>query len=80
MKWMLAGAALAVSMSAFGGAAMASSMCASDCNRTFNQCNNVNGANGQQVCMPSWMQCKKACSGTLRTTTKVSNITPKPKG
>jgi hypothetical protein len=79
MKWMLAGAALAVSMSAFGGAAMAASMCANDCNRTFNQCNLANGANGQQACMPSWMQCKKACNGPTRTPTKVSNITPKPK-
>ncbi len=78
MKWMLAGAVLAVSMSAFGGAATAASMCASDCNRTFNQCNLSNGANGQQVCMPGWMQCKKACNGTAAPT-RVSNVTPKPK-
>ena len=79
MKWMLAGAALAVSMGAFGGVASATTMCATDCNRAFNQCNVANGANGQQACMPTWMQCKRSCLAPARTPTKVANITPKPK-
>ena len=80
MKRMLAGAAFAVFTVAFGGAAMANIICSSDCDRTFNQCNVANGANGQQACMPGWMQCKKACSAPAKPPTKVSNVTPKPKG
>jgi hypothetical protein len=79
MKWMLAGAAVAAFMTAFGSTASAS-VCSTDCDHSYGVCNGLNGGNAQQICMPKWMQCKKSCAAPAgRTPTKVSNITPKPK-
>lgn len=78
MKRVLTGAAIALFTAAFAGTAMAS-VCSDQCNRNYNQCSIANGANGQEACMPAWMQCKKACNPSTKAPTKASNITPAPK-
>jgi hypothetical protein len=77
MKQLLAGAAAAALMLGFAGVASAT-ICTNDCNRTYSICNSLNGGNAQQICMPKWMQCKKACDAPAKAPTKVSNVTPKP--
>ena len=56
------------------------STCASDCNTTYSACNSANGANGQSICMPKWMQCKKSCSAPVAMKAKAKtpplNVTP----
>ena len=51
------------------------STCASDCNASYTDCNSANGANGQSICTPKWMQCKKACSAPVAAKT-VAKTTP----
>lgn len=78
MKWMLAGIALAtLSMTSLTTAR--ATVCSDQCNRNYGACNNLNGANGQQLCMPRWMQCKKTCAAPPKPT-KVLNVsrTPRP--
>ena len=60
--------ALAALMTAalFATAAPASAgVCTSDCTAAYTACSSANGANGQQVCQPKWMQCRKACAGPV---------------
>jgi hypothetical protein len=79
MKVMLAGAAVAVFMTAFGGVASAS-ICSNQCNQDYSTCNSLNGGAAQQVCMPKWMQCKKACNAPAPAPpTKISTVKVKPK-
>ncbi len=74
MKWMLAGAVAALSVSLAGAAS--ATVCTSSCNHDYSVCNSLNGGNAQQMCMPKWMQCKKACNAPA--VTPVKAITPKP--
>ncbi len=64
----------------FAGAAPAfASVCTSDCNTSYTACNSANGINGQGVCTPKWMQCKKACSAPLVTKAPVKTAPAKVK-
>jgi hypothetical protein len=67
MKVLLAGAAVAAFSIAFGGAASAT-ICTNTCAHEYTVCNNSNGGNAQQICMPKWMQCKKACAAPAKPT------------
>jgi hypothetical protein len=78
MKVLLAGAAVAAFMTAFGGAASATMICTNDCNHAYNVCNAMNGGSAQQVCMPKWMQCKKSCSAPAKPT-PISTAPTKPR-
>ena len=78
MRWMLTAAAAAAFTMSLGGVA-AASVCGSACDHNYGLCNGLNGANAQSVCMPKWMQCKKACTAPVKAPTKVVNITPTPK-
>ena len=71
MKVMLAGAAVAAFTMAFGGAASAT-ICTNQCNHSYSICNTMNGGNAQQICMPKWMQCKKACTAPAKPAASVS--------
>ena len=53
------------------------STCASDCNASYTDCNSANGANGQSICTPKWMQCKKACSAPVAAKTPVKTAPAK---
>jgi opacity protein-like surface antigen len=72
MKCMLLGAALAVLAMTAAGPASAT-MCTNSCDHNYSICNAENGGNGQQTCMPKWMQCKKACEAPAKAPIKVSN-------
>jgi len=76
MKRLLAGAALVLSVSSAGAAS--ATVCSNDCNHSYSVCNSLNGGNAQPICMPKWMQCKKACEAPAKAPTRVSNVTPKP--
>lgn len=56
----------------FANAAPASaSTCSADCNASYSACNNANGINGQSICTPKWMQCKRACSAPVAAKTAI---------
>ncbi len=76
----LAVAALSAAVLFAGAAPASASTCSADCNTTYSACNSANGANGQSVCMPKWMQCKKACSGPVaaKTPAKTTPVKPVP--
>ncbi len=67
MKVLLAGAAVAAFSIAFGAAASAT-ICTNACDHQYTICNNTNGGNAQPICMPKWMQCKKACATPAKPT------------
>ncbi len=71
MKVMLAGAAVAAFTMAFGSAASAT-ICTNQCDHSYSICNTMNGGNAQQICMPKWMQCKKACTAAVKPAAPVS--------
>jgi hypothetical protein len=77
MKWYLAGAACALFL--MGAGVASASPCSSTCDRDYGTCTAQSGGNGQQMCMPKWMQGKKVCSGALRAPTPVSSAPAPPK-
>ncbi len=79
MKWLVSGAAVAVLASAWAGGASAT-VCSNACNHDYSVCNALHGDSAQPICMPKWMQCKKACIAPAKAPpTKVSNVTIAPK-
>ena len=71
----LAIAAMSAAVLLTGAAPASASTCASDCNANYTTCNNADGINGQSICTPKWMQCKRACSAPVAAKT-VAKTTP----
>ena len=78
MRFLLIGAAVAALTISYGSA-QASTVCSSSCDHEYSTCNTLNGGSAQQLCMPKWMQCKKACTAPVKAPTRVSNISTAPK-
>lgn len=76
MKSTLLGAAFAA-LAMTTAAPASATMCSNSCDHNYSICNAQNGGNAQQICMPKWMQCKKACEAPAKAPIKVSN-TSKP--
>jgi len=78
MKWMLAGITCAT-LSLTSITKANASVCSAQCDHNYGTCNSVNGANGQQVCMPKWMQCKKICASPPKPAKVATVSRPPPK-
>ncbi len=52
------------------------SQCTQACDKSYQDCSATSGNN--QVCLPKWGQCKKACSGPAPVAAKTSSPALKP--